>query len=75
VSAVVERAISDVRDGTRYGAAEVETRELTVKKPNEAVPARTPQRRWIGFVIIMAAVVSLIVLPTVRGRIQRLIGV
>jgi hypothetical protein len=47
-----------------------------VEEPNEAAPVRIPQPRWIGLVIIIAAVVmSLTVLPAVRGQIKRFIGV
>jgi hypothetical protein len=46
-----------------------------VEHPNEAAPERTPQPRWIGFVLIIAAVViSLTLLPIVRRRIKRLMG-
>jgi len=50
-------------------------REFDVDEPNEASVERTPQPRWIGFVIIVVLVVlSLTVLPTVRRRIKRFMG-
>ena len=46
-----------------------------MEEPNEAAPERTPQPRWIGFVIIVVLVVlALTVLPTVRSRLKRFIG-
>lgn len=45
-----------------------------VDEPNEAAPERTPQPRWIAFVIIVLSVLALTVLPTVRRRIKRFMG-
>ena len=48
---------------------------IDVEELTDAAPARTPQPRWIGFAIIIAAVVlSLTVLPAVRRGIKRSIG-
>jgi hypothetical protein len=45
-------------------------------EPTETEPARTPQPRWIGFVVIFVAVVLMLaVLSPLRRRIKRFMGV
>ena len=74
VRAQIDVCSTAVLDATRYGAARP-NKGISVDEPNEASPARTPQPRWIGFVIIVAAVVvSLTVWPTVRRGVKRYMG-
>ena len=70
----LERAlIARSERGNRYGAVG-RTGGVDVDEPNEAALERTPQPRWIGFVIVVVLVLALTVLPTVRRRIKRFMG-